>query len=424
MSVNDEHYLRDVLALGDRQQVVTTIAIYSHNGIKLVNPGTRVTSALYERLVRHKLMPDIDQCLHVENGVDAAQIVQLVKDLLVTNPRFERMTEAIPRDTILAAFYQATLPVPLAFKLTMAREQRPQLFAHSIEVALVAVYLQGMGGQRIPDLAMAASAGLLHDIGILHISPENLQPGKALSEVQRRFLYTHPITAHLIVREFPALNPVASTAILEHHERLDGSGYPHGLKADRISELGKILMMADSGAALLKSSARGHHGVALRLLRRKFSSLLLGHLSRLLAPMDEPTVQVAAPDQDLALRQLAALTEILLAWDNAHAVLLEEEPGCANDALLNLVNQRVVALERSLLEAGLVADQLEAFIAVSMQDEAGAQEMRELGREALWQLKDITFEVRRRWAEAAQPDAVHQTIAHWLTRADDRLGAL
>ncbi|MCX7144579.1 MAG: HD domain-containing protein, partial [Proteobacteria bacterium] len=319
------------------------------------------------------------------------------------------------------AMHQAPLPAPLAFKLTLAREQRPQLFTHSIEVALVAVYLQGMNGQRIPDLALAAAAGLFHDVGILHISPEILAPGKALADAGRRYLYTHPITAHLIVREFPALNPVVSTAILEHHERMDGSGYPHGVKAERLSELGKILMMADSGAALLKSSQRGHHGVALRLLRRKFSPLLLAHLSRLFAPQDEPAGAESASDQDLALRQLAALAEILLAWDNSYAQLQAEHPESAGDLLLDLSNQRIVALERSLLEAGLVADQLEAFTSVSMQDEAGAQEMRELAREALWQLKDITFEVHRRWAEAAQPDAVHQAIAHWLERADERL---
>lgn len=421
MQSYEEQYLSDALALGDKHPVVATIAIYSHTGIKLVNPGTRVNSALYEKLVRHKLLPNIDQCLQMENGVDAAQLVRRVKDLLVTNPRFERMTEAIPRDTLLASFYHAILPPPLAFKLSLAREQRPQLFEHSVEVALVAVYLQGMYGQRLPELAQAASAGLFLDIGILHIAPEILRPGKILSEADRRYLYTHPITGHLIVREFAGLNPVVSTAILEHHERLDGSGYPHGVKADKLSELGKILMMADSGAALLKGSHRGHHGVALRLLRRKFSPVLLAHLSRLFAPQDEPVDEQSTPDQDLALRQLTALAETLLAWDNAYADLTEEQPQSAEDPLLSLANQRIVGLERSLLEAGLVAEQLEAFTAVSMQDAAGAQEMRELAREALWQLKDITFEVHRRWAEAAKPDAVHEVIAQWLRRANDRL---
>lgn len=424
MELNDEHYLRDVLALGDKQPVVTTIAIYSHNGIKLVNPGTPVNSDLYERLVRHKLLSNIEEALAVANGVNAAELVQLAKDLLLTNPRFERMTDALPREILLAALYHAVLPPPLAFKLTMAREQRPYLFVHCIEVALVAVYLKGMSGLRVPELALAATAGLLHDIGLLHISPEILAPGRQLPEEDRRFLYSHPITGQLIACEYLRAYPGVSAAILEHHERLDGSGYPHGLKGDKISELGKIVMLADSGAALLKSSRIGQGTVALRLLRRKFSPLLLGHLSRLFEAHDEWADEDAMQAEDLALRQLNALAEILLLWRNTHAELETRQPECMADAMLTLVDQRVVALERTLLEAGLAADQLEAYTAAAAQDDAGEQEMRELAREALWQLKDITFEVRRRWVETAPADAARQVIARWLSRADERLNAI
>ena len=424
MELNDEHYLRDALALGDERPVVTTIAIYSHSGIKLVNPGTRVSSALYERLVQHRLLSPIEQCVEVEHGVNAAELVQNAKDLLVVNPRFERMTDAVPRDMLLAAFYHALLPPALAFKLTMAREQRPHLFAHSVEVALIAVYLNGTSSLRIPDLALAATAGLFQDIGFLHISPEIISPGVALAETNRRYLYSHPVIAHLIVREYLKSNPTVSTAILEHHERLDGSGYPHGLKGDKISELGRILSLADSGAALLNSSRIGQGSVALRLLRRKFSPLLLAHLSRLLEPLDEWADEDAMQAEDLALRQLNALAEVLMLWKSAHAELESRQPECMADAMLTLVDLRVVALERTLLEAGLAADQLEAYTAVAAQDDAGEQEMRELAREALWQLKDITFEVRRRWVDAAPADGARQAIARWLSRADERLNAI
>ena len=422
--LNDEHYLRSALALGDKHSVVTTIAIYSHNGIKLVNPGTRVSSDLYERLVRHKLLSNIEEAVAVENGVNAAELAQLAKDLLLTNPRFERMTDALPRETLLAALYHALLPPPLAFKLTMAREQRPHLFVHSLEVALVAVYLKGMSGLRVPELALAATAGLLHDIGLLHISPEILAPGRPLPEAERRYLYSHPITGQLIVREYLNAYPAVSAAIREHHERLDGSGYPHGVKADKISELGKIMMLADAGAALLKSSRTGQGTVALRLLRRKFSPLLLAHLSRLFEPHDEWADEDAMQAEDLASRQLNALAEILLLWRTAHAEIEAKQPECMADPILTLVDQRVVALERTLLEAGLAADQLEAYTAVAAQDDAGAQEMRELAREALWQLKDITFEVRRRWVDTPPAEAARQVIARWLGRADERLNAI
>ena len=423
MDTHDERYLQDVLALGDRQPVVATIAIYSQSGIKLVNPGARVTSALYERLVQHKLLARIEQCVAAENGVDAADLVRRAKDLLLANPRFERMCDALPRDTMLAAFNHAILPQALAFKLTMMREQRPYLYAHSIEAALIAVYLNGMSSLRIPDLALAATAGVLHDIGLLHVSPDILAPGRLLADADRRYLYSHPITGHLITREFLQSQPAVSSAILEHHERLDGSGYPRGMKGGNISELGKILMIADTGAAFLKSRHRAQGAIALRLLWRKFSPLLLGHLSRLFGPLDEAEEEDAGAAQELALRQLAALAEILLAWRSARAEAQARAPECKSDALLALLDQRVVALERSVLEAGLAADQLEAYTFAATQDHSGVQEMCALAREALWQLKDIVLEVRRHWIETAPPDAARQVIARWLGCADERINA-
>lgn len=425
MSSHSKHFLRDALTLGDKRPVVTTTAIYSNNHIKLVDAGTRVTSALYERLVRHKLlMPPIEQCLKVGGGVDAGDLVQRVKALLEGEPHFARMCNAIPKGTLIAAFQNALLLPPLAFKLTVAREQRPNVFAHSLEVALIAAYLQGMSSQRIPDLALAATAGLLQDIGLLHISPDILIPGQALAVSDRLHIYTHPITAHLIVREFTELHPVVSTAILEHHERMDGSGYPHSVQGDKISELGRILMLADSGAALLKSSVHGQGGIALRLLPRKFNPKLLDHLARLFGPVEEQPGEGAAQAHELALRQLNALAEILLAWDIDYAELRGGPSDGSDNALVGLVNQRVVALERSLLESGFVANQLETFVSAAAQDESGVQEMRELAREGVWQLKDITFEARRRWPDARQADAVHPMIARWLGQAEERLGSI
>ena len=67
---HDEPYIRSVTELGDTRNVVTSQAIYAGNNIKLVEKGVRVDSSLYERLVRHKLVPQIDECLMAEDGVD------------------------------------------------------------------------------------------------------------------------------------------------------------------------------------------------------------------------------------------------------------------------------------------------------------------------------------------------------------------
>ena len=66
---NDEHYLKAATALGDSQKVLAHQAIYSSNGIKLVERGLRVDSGLFERLINHRLQVPIDESLSAEKAL-------------------------------------------------------------------------------------------------------------------------------------------------------------------------------------------------------------------------------------------------------------------------------------------------------------------------------------------------------------------
>ena len=57
---HDEHYIRSITQMGDAQNVVTSQAIFTSKKIKLIEKGVKVNSALFERLVSHKLIPKID----------------------------------------------------------------------------------------------------------------------------------------------------------------------------------------------------------------------------------------------------------------------------------------------------------------------------------------------------------------------------
>jgi len=94
---------------------------------------------------------------------------------------------------------------------------------------------------RIEGLRMS---GELHDIGKIHVPAEILsKPGK-ISEAEYTIIKTHSQVGHDILKtiEFPW--PVAKI-VLQHHERMDGSGYPQGLKGERILLEARILAVAD-----------------------------------------------------------------------------------------------------------------------------------------------------------------------------------
>eukprot|EP01041_Mallomonas_annulata_P031344 gene31344-53636_t len=69
-TADSPYYLRALTDMADRRTVVADAAIYTDNGIKLVEKGARIDSRLYDRLVQHKLREPIDRHLSIENPVD------------------------------------------------------------------------------------------------------------------------------------------------------------------------------------------------------------------------------------------------------------------------------------------------------------------------------------------------------------------
>lgn len=70
-----------------------------------------------------------------------------------------------------------------------------------------------------------------------------------MEQGERQHLYVHPITGFLILSKHPHYHPHISRPVFEHHERLDGGGYPRGLLEADICAAAQVLMLADVAAA-------------------------------------------------------------------------------------------------------------------------------------------------------------------------------
>lgn len=418
----DEHYIRSVTALGDTHEVVTTQAVFTRNGIKLVDTGARIHSAFREKLVQHKLLPPIDQCLAVAGGVTQASLRERAREILDAEPRFQLLRSALPGiERLLNAFYAMPLTPPLAFKLTVAREQRPEVYEHSVQMTLIALFLAIKSRMTDRDLATVAAAGMLHDIGELHIDPELLRPGRRLEASELRHVYAHPMTAYLILQEYPQYHPEISTAVFEHHERLDGSGYPRGLKGDEIGPIGEILMLAEAVTTLFEKSWRTHGAsrlsVMLKMNRRKFSRQLIDHLVGLLhGGQPQGLDSMGEVSAEVVVAQLDQLAEIFRSWHGAYQACTVDAPQVAEEPLVGFVNERITGLERTLLETGFHPDELAALTAGIEDDAVALAEMQLMVRESRWQVSDIMNEVSRRGDELKADAAGRALVEHWLQR--------
>ncbi len=120
----------------------------------------------------------------------------------------------------------------------------PYTAGHQRRVSTIAEAIaaeMGLSADRIHGLRLAGS---VHDLGKINIPADILsKPGK-LTPIEYEFIKTHPQVGYDILKpvEFPW--PIADI-VLQHHERLDGSGYPNGLKGDAIMLEARILAVAD-----------------------------------------------------------------------------------------------------------------------------------------------------------------------------------
>ena len=130
---------------------------------------------------------------------------------------------------------------------TMAKivEMRdPYTSGHQARVAALAGAIareMKLDDTRVEHLVMAAS---IHDVGKMYVPSDILsKPGK-LSDIEWAMIKTHAQGSYDILKDLEFSQPIALMA-LQHHERLDGSGYPNGLKGDQILLESKILAVAD-----------------------------------------------------------------------------------------------------------------------------------------------------------------------------------
>lgn len=129
--------------------------------------------------------------------------------------------------------------------LTILTEERdPYTAGHQKKVAFLAAEIAKEMGLSAIQIEGVAIAGSVHDIGKIAIPSEILsKPGK-ISKIEFELIKTHSKVGYDIIKNIEFPWPVADI-ILQHHERIDGSGYPQGLKGEAICLGARIIAVAD-----------------------------------------------------------------------------------------------------------------------------------------------------------------------------------
>ncbi len=125
------------------------------------------------------------------------------------------------------------------------RKYDDSIYMHSINVAIISSMIARWMRMSDEDIKLITMAGLIHDIGKLILPPGILTKTTPHTKRELDIYKSHTQLGYQLVKD-KTLNTHIKNAVLMHHERTDGSGYPLGIKNEQIDEFAKIIAVADT----------------------------------------------------------------------------------------------------------------------------------------------------------------------------------
>lgn len=337
------HALQAILEAAETRSIIAATDIFDSQGIKLWAARQPVSAELQRKLADRRLRDPLETSLVAEDGVDLAQLreglVELVDGSSALAPLLRPHADRLERE-----MGQLVLQPAAQLLLTAAEHGRPASYHHAVAAMAVNGALAAAAGGDSPELRSAMLAGLLHDLGEIYLSPRH---GEAEADREMDFesyqqLVVHPHVGFLIIKQLTNYPPSIAQAVAEHHEHLDGSGYPKALSDPAITPQGRLLSVTeallnalrDPGAPLL------HASVALRAVPGEFDPGWAGLVSQ--AANAQPLASAVMEPGDIGARREAL--ETLLAGAQARVAELVREGG--SPSMLQAVSLADFLLQR------------------------------------------------------------------------------
>ncbi len=253
------------LELGDevRDSLYQTFERWDGKGAPAEARGAQIRVAA--RLVN---LADVVEVFHRAGGIDAAIAVARERSGTQFDPRlvelFCAQAPALFADLDAAASWDAVIAAEPALAVVLSDEQldtsleaiadfvdikSPWTIGHSRGVAELAAEAARGLGRSDDDVILVRRAGLLHDLGRLGVSNAIWDKRGPLTAPELERVRLHPYLTERMLASSAGLAPLGAIAV-QHHERLDGSGYPRGLTGGAMTALGKVLATADAYHAM------------------------------------------------------------------------------------------------------------------------------------------------------------------------------
>lgn len=247
------HCLREGMILGDN--------LYNNFGDLMLSRGTELTKEYVNSIHRLQyngvyIEDDISKDIHIINIINdsvRAQTVKGIKDVFIhcekdspdVKPDLRKAKQQI--ETIVDEIFAHR---HLMVNMIDMKVFDDYTYYHSVNVAVLSIVLGVALKMDREELCNLGFAALLHDIGKVFVNRDILNKAGKLTPAEFDEIKTHSLLGCNHIKKGYGVPNSTYMAILDHHEKYDGGGYPNNLKGDNISWYGRIISIADVYDAL------------------------------------------------------------------------------------------------------------------------------------------------------------------------------
>ncbi len=391
------HALATILAAAETRQIIASRDIFDIAGTKLWASNQPVSASLQRRLLDRQLRNPLETCLMAADGVTPVTLAKTVQAVMNEETPLAQLVRPHASRIAMEAGHLPLHPV-VQLLLSAAQTARPAAYTHAVQAMAVAGALMLEHGGTIAEVRMALLGGLLHDIGEMYIDPRygEADADRLLDLTSYRQLVVHPHVGQLLVTQLTNYPAALGRAIAEHHERLDGSGYPHALKRETLSPLGRLLAVTETTCAVLRGETPylSRASVALRVVPGEFDLTWVSRIGE--AARKRPALH-GRLDIDAVQARLTRLDAALAGTLQSAEELTAQAETSALKAGLGLACHLL-----SRLRTGWFASGLWSADAIAEQD---AAEVEAVEDELYFRLRAIERALRLAAGELPPPDA-------------------
>ncbi len=250
MELSQQHYVNHLTEVSKSNKVILSEDVFNHRGILVVKKGIEVDKVFARNIAKHKLFKPLYNSISLTSTLNQRTSFEFFTRRLDDMQLSDIVRHNGMFNDALEAFHLLTQYPLIIQKLTVLAERMPSVLGRSMLTSVIALGLcreLKLSKKTTEDVFLA---GVISNVGLLHIDPLLVSKKGNYSQDEWKMMKGHVVIAKHFADMVPSLPKVVVKAVLEHHERADGFGYPFGKHASQLGIEGQVLAMVDKVSAI------------------------------------------------------------------------------------------------------------------------------------------------------------------------------